>query len=329
MRNGRDLDNRVKMYNIALDIGGTKILGVLFDKDNNIVEKTKKKTKSKEGKEVVWEQIKKVIDMLVEKAGGIENINAIGAGVPGIINMKEGEVVFSPNLPWKNYKLKEIIEEEYSIKAKIGNDVNVGILGEWKFGAGRGKENIIGIFWGTGIGGGLIINNQLYEGKIGAAGEIGHICVMPDGPYCGCGARGCLESLASKTAMTNYIDAQIERGRKSILKELLESSNGVLKSDHIKQGIEKKDELTVEVIEKAAKYMGAGTASLINILNPEMIIFGGGVMESMGDILLPKIIEYARENAMPGILESCKFQVAELGDDSGIYGALTIALSGE
>ncbi len=274
-------------------------------------------------------QIKKVLDKLVESAGGASNIKAIGSGVPGIINMEKGEVVTSPNLPWKNYNLKNEIEEEYKIKTNIGNDVNIGVLGEWKFGAGKGKKNIVGIFLGTGVGGGLIINNKLYEGSVGAAGEIGHICVMPDGPYCGCGARGCLESLASKTAMTNYILAQIDRGRESILEGLLKEANNVLKSDHLKQGIEKKDEITLEILEKVCKYMGAGVASLINVLNPELVIFGGGVMESIGDQLLPKILEYTKENAMTKIMETCEFKIAELGDDAGIYGALTVALSEE
>lgn len=314
------------MYYIGMDIGGTKILGTLFDEENKITERVKRKTKAEEGKDIIFSQISKVIEELIEKAGGKENIKGIGAGVPGIINMEKGEVVFSPNLPWKNYNLKEEIEKKYEIKVTIGNDVNVGIVGEWKYGAGIGKKNIIGIFMGTGIGGGIVINDKLYEGSIGAAGEIGHICIMPDGPYCGCGARGCLEALASKTAMTKYILAQIERGRKTILEDMLKESKGVLKSEQLQKGYEEKDEITFEVLEKVSKYMGAGTASLINVLNPEMVIFGGGVIEAMGKILMPKILSYAKENAMVKIMENCEFKIAELGDDAGIYGALNLAI---
>lgn len=314
------------MYYIGMDIGGTKILGALFDEENKITERVKRKTKAEEGKDMIFSQISKVIEELIEKAGGKENIKGIGAGVPGIINMEKGEVVFSPNLPWKNYNLKEEIEKKYEIKVTIGNDVNVGIVGEWKYGAGIGKKNIIGIFMGTGIGGGIVINDKLYEGSIGAAGEIGHICIMPDGPYCGCGARGCLEALASKTAMTKYILAQIERGRKTIMEDMLKESKGVLKSEQLQKGYEEKDEITLEVLEKVSKYMGAGTASLINVLNPEMVIFGGGVIEAMGKILMPKILSYAKENAMVKIMESCEFKIAELGDDAGIYGALNLAI---
>jgi len=169
-------------------------------------------------------------------------------------------------------------------------------------------------------------NNTELHGGIGAAGEIGHICIMPDGPYCGCGARGCLEALASKTAMTKYIEAQIERGRKTILEDMLKESNGVLKSEQLQKGYEANDEITLEVLEKVSKYMGAGTASLINVLNPEIVVFGGGVIEAMGDILMPKILSYTKENAMVKIMESCEFKIAKLGDDAGIYGALNLAM---
>jgi len=307
---------------IALDVGGTKVLGVLFDKKRKIVHQVKVKTKAEEGKKVVFEQICFVIDELLKF--NKKPVSAIGAGVPGIIE-KSGNIAFSPNIPWKNYNLKEKLEKKYKIATYIGNDVNTGVLGEWKFGAGKKSKNIIGMFLGTGIGGGLIINGKLHEGETGAAGEIGHICINPQGPYCGCGSRGCLEAYASKKALIKEIHAQIRRGKKSILSDALKENPDVLKSNALKKAYLKKDKLAVELIENMCLSLAVGTASLLNILNAEKVIFGGGVIEALGDIIIPKIRKYAKRYAMPKILESSTFLAAALKDYSVIYGALYLA----
>lgn len=315
------------MYYIGIDLGGTKILGALFNEEGDIVKKSKIKTRAAEGKEHVFSQITKVIDELVDEID-IKEVKAIGAGVPGIIDGKNGIVVFTPNLPWENYELTKEVTEKYGIPMYIGNDVNVGIMGERMYGAAKGLENVIGIFVGTGIGGGIIIEGKLYEGKTGAAGEIGHITIDPKGPICGCGARGCLEAIASKTAILKYIKAQLLRGRKSTLSEDINEESTILKSGHLKKSYENNDELSLEVIEKMCEDIGIGTSSLMNILNPEAIVFGGGIIESLGEILLPKIKKTARQYAMPKIFENCEFKIAELGDDAGIMGALALAQVG-
>lgn len=313
------------MYYIGMDIGGTKILGALFDEEGTIIKKSKKKTKANSGREEVFSQISKVIEELIE---GVEKteIKGIGAGLPGIIDTENGLIKFSPNLPWENYKITEEIENKFGFKMKIGNDVNVGILGEAKFGAAKGKKNVIGIFLGTGIGGGIILDGKLYTGVGGAAGEIGHINLNPDGPLCGCGAKGCLEAIASKTAMHKEIMAQLSRGRESILKEFMGDGKEILKSSWLKKGFEEKDELTMEILERSAKYLGIGVASLLNILNVDTVIFGGGVMEELKDELMPKVIQSAKAYTMPAIFKDCEFKIAELGDDAGIYGALSLVM---
>lgn len=317
-----NVDNE-KFY-IGLDIGGTKILGALFNDKGDILRRDKKKTKSDEGADVIFRQIMKVVDALIEEID-LDKIEAIGAGVPGIIDGKNGVVIFSPNMKWENFRLKEEIEKKYGIKTFIGNDVNVGTLGEWKYGAGKDFKNIVGIFVGTGVGGGLIINGVLHEGVIGAAGEIGHMVLNPDGPYCGCGSKGCLESYASKTAMQNEIVAQVKRGKKTLLTEKLESEK-IIRSESLKEAYDRQDELAIEILDRAAYYLGIGSATIINLLNPELIIFGGGVMEAMSDILLPKIEETASKYSMPKMFESCRMKPAKLGDDAGVYGALGLIL---
>ena len=316
------------MYHIGLDIGGTKIIGALFNSEDEIVKTIKKKTKAREGVEVIFSQISKVIDGLVENIDKDE-ITSIGAGVPGIIDSENGIIVFSPNIPWNNYNLKNEIETKYGISCYIGNDVNVGVMGEWKYGSGIGYKNIVGIFVGTGIGGGLVLDGKMFEGKIGAAGEIGHINVIEDGPVCGCGARGCLEAVASKTAMQNEIIAQLKRGRESLLKDMISQTGEIIKSEQIKQAFEANDELAVSIIESSARHIGRAAASIINILNPEIIIFGGGVIESMEDVFLPLIKKSAKKYSMPKLYETCEMISAKLGDNAGLYGALTLAKTGD
>ena len=204
---------------IGLDIGGTKILGALFDENGISKKKEKRKTKASEGLEVVQKEIFKTIDNLLAEIK-IKEIEAIGIGIPGLVD-REGTITFSPNLPFRNYELAKILEKRYKIPVFIGNDVNVATVGEWMFGSGKGKKNVLGVFVGTGIGGGIIIENELYIGKNGAAGEIGHINLDPNGPFCGCGSRGCLESLASKTAIQKEIEARIYRGEESLILKCL------------------------------------------------------------------------------------------------------------
>lgn len=318
------LKNENEKFYIGLDIGGTKILGALFNDKGDILKRDKKKTKADEGAEAIMKQIAKVIDALIEEID-LDQVVALGAGVPGIIDGKNGIVIFSPNMNWENFRLKEEIEKKYGLKTFIGNDVNVGTLGEWKYGAGKDFKNIVGIFVGTGVGGGLIINGAMHEGVIGAAGEIGHMVLNPDGPYCGCGSKGCLESYASKTAMQNEIMAQLRRGRKTLLAEKIESEK-IIRSESLKEAYERQDELTIEIIDRSAYYLGLGAANIINLLNPELIIFGGGVIESMGDIYLPKIEETALKYSMPKMFESCRIKPAKLGDDAGVYGAMGLIL---
>ena len=307
---------------IGLDIGGTKILGALFDENGVSKKKEKRKTKASEGLEVVQKEIIKTIDNLL--AGiKIKEIEAIGIGIPGLVD-REGTITFSPNLPFRNYELAKILEKRYKVPVFIGNDVNVATVGEWMFGSGKGKKNVLGVFVGTGIGGGIIIENELYIGKNGAAGEIGHINLDPNGPFCGCGSRGCLESLASKTAIQKEIETRIYRGEESlILKSLKE--NGILKSGPLRDAYLKKDVVVVEAVSKAAENLGRGLASLANIFNPEVIVLGGGVMVELGKELLPIVTREFDRFAMIDIAKNTEIKMAKLGDDAGIIGALALA----
>lgn len=299
---------------IALDIGGTKILGALFDKSGTIIDKEKKPSKGEEGFEVFLNQIHRVIDNIIKRND--QKLEGIGIGVPGIVN-QNGKVLFTPNLPIENFEMAKHLKDRYNVPIKIGNDVNLGTYGEY-YELGIKHGNVIGLFPGTGLGGGIVIEGKLYIGQ-GFAGELGHIVVQKDGVQCGCGNYGCLESYASKKGIIRFIKSQIDLGRDTILKE--DILNGILKSSKLRDACEKEDELALAAMEQFKEYLGMGVGIIMNIFNPDIILLGGGIIEAFGDELLVDIKAYAKAYAMKGIFQNTKIKKSHLGDDAVIYGA--------
>ena len=314
-----------KKYNICLDIGGTKVLGAVFNEKDKLICKVKRRsTEEGASTENIESVIIEVTRLLLQKANIRKSqINAISAGVPGIVDSKNGIVVFTPNLPWRNYDLRGAIEKEFGAKFYLGNDVNVGVLGEYKYGAGRGHKNIVGFFIGTGVGGGLILNKKLFVGNEFKAGELGHIIIDENGPECGCGNHGCLEAFSSKKGMAKYILGEIEKGRPSQMGEAIDE-HGVFKSKFLKAAVEAGDEVALEAIDRACHYLAIGAGSMINALSPDCVIFGGGVIEALGDLFLEKILAEIDHYTMPAIRPSVEIFKASLGDYSNIYGSLAL-----
>jgi len=302
---------------IGVDIGGTKILGALFNEKGKKLKTEKKSSKSLKGKEKVIEQLKKVLDSLLEEN---KDVKGIGIGVPGVI--KDGKITFTPNMPLNEFNLVEFVEQEYHIKTIIENDANASMYGEWKFGSAKGAKNAVGYFVGTGIGGGLILNESLYKGSFNFAAEIGHMNVYPEGPLCGCNLRGCLESLSSKVAIQREIVRKKERGEKTLIKN--GDLKGIVKSSTLKTAYDEGDDLVREILNEAARYIGINAGSIINLLNPEVIVLGGGVMEALGEQLMPIVVETAKQYSIPHIFECCKFKLSQLKDDACLYGAFSL-----
>ena len=311
-------------YNICLDIGGTKILGAIFDEKDEIIYRLKKKTKqSGDDSANVEKVIVSVVEEMIEAAGiDKKKINAIAAGAPGVINQDTGVVLFSPNLPWRNYNIKKSIEEKTGIKFFIGNDVNVGVLGEYYYGAARGYKNVVGFFVGTGMGGGLILDGRLFTGNQFKGAEYGHMILDPEGPLCNCGQRGCLEAFSSKKGMSAYIVQQVTRGRSSMLGDKIE--NGVFKSKMLKKSLAAEDAVAVEAVDRACHYLAVATGNMINTISPDIVVYGGGVIEAVGDIFLEKILKEVDRYCMPSIRNTVELKAAALGDDSILYGALSM-----
>lgn len=313
-----------KTYNICLDIGGTKVLGAIFDEDGNIVHRLKKKTTAGGASS---ENIEELIISVVEemrRSFGLkqDQLHAISAGAPGVIDSGAGIVLFTPNLPFRNYDIRTPLEGRFGVPFHIGNDVNLGVLGEYKYGAARGRKNVVGFFIGTGIGGGLILDGRLFTGTGFKAGEYGHMILDPEGPLCGCGQRGCLEAFSSKKGMSAYINQQISRGRSCMLDGKL--VNGVFKSKLLKKALEAGDPVATEAVDRACHYLAVATGSMINTISPDMVVYGGGVIEACGTIFMEKILGAVDRYCMTSIRPTVELKQAALGDDSVLYGALAL-----
>ncbi len=313
-----------KSYNICLDIGGTKVLGAIFDEDKVIVHRLKKKTKSGgDSSENIEELIISIVDeMMVEFGITTEQVHAIAAGAPGVIDQDKGIVLFSPNLPWRDYDIRTPIEQRFNVPFHIGNDVNVGVLGEYKYGAAQGYKNVVGFFVGTGMGGGLILNGGLFTGNQFKAAEYGHMILDPEGPLCNCGQRGCLEAFSSKKGMSAYITQQVSRGRESMMADKIKK--GVFKSKALKKALEASDKVAVEAVDRACHYLAVATGNMINTISPDIVVYGGGVIEAVGGIFLEKILAEVDRYCMPSIRTTVELKKAALGDDSNLYGALSM-----
>jgi len=311
-------------YSICLDIGGTKVLGAIFDDENKPIYRLKKKTKSGgDSSENVEQVIISVVEEMIAESGVKKGkIRAIAAGAPGVINQAEGVVLFSPNLPWRDYDIRTPIEKKFGVPFHIGNDVNVGVLGEYRYGAARGYSNVVGFFVGTGMGGGLILDGKLFSGHLFKGAEYGHMILDPEGPLCNCGQRGCLEAFSSKQGMSAYIRQQVSRGRSSMMAEALDGS--VFKSKALKRALEKGDAVSMEAVDRACHYLAIATGNMINTISPEIVVYGGGVIEAVGDLFLEKILAEVDRYCMPSIRPTVELKKAELGDDSVLYGALSM-----
>jgi len=245
--------------------------------------------------------------------------------VPGIVDSAGEKIIATPNIDLAGFPIYQSLKNDLKIPiVAIGNDVNVGLLGEKWLGAGKKYNNIIGLFPGTGIGGAIIINGRLYPGSNGAAGEMGHITMDRNGPECSCGNRGCLEALASRWAIERDIKAEIKKGRKTLLTK---GSRGVpqqIKSKILRKALERKDKLTLSVMTKASQVLGEACVSLRHIFDPQVIILGGGVIEACGDFVIPMIKKTLHDDPFFEHLPSCDVVISELGDDAVLLGAIAL-----
>ena len=320
-------DNPTKNeYFIGVDLGGTKILAGVYLPTIECFGIAKISTKSDRSPEVVIDRIARcVMDAVDEADLNLKQVKAMGIGVPGAVNADSGTVVFAPNLGWRNIPLKKTLEKQFEFPVYIENDCNIALMGVYAAELKSKPRHVLGIFIGTGIGGGIIINGELYSGFSHAAGEVGHMIIDCNGPKCKCGNNGCFEAIASRTGIFQQIIQSIKNGQTTCLTEMLGNDLTGMRSGDLRKALRRNDKLVQKVIEQAAESTGIAVSNLANILNPEIIILGGGIIEALADDMLPIINQVARKCAMPGVLENIQIIASKLGDNAGIIGGTVLA----
>ena len=313
-------------YLIGVDFGGTKILAGVFDSSLNCLGRTKVSTKAERGQNEVIERIARCVQDAVDECDlNMKQVRGVGLGAPGAVNPQTGEVIFAPNLKWEDVPLKTELEKQLGVPVFLENDGNICTLGVHETELKGKPRNVVGVFLGTGIGGGLIIEGNLYSGFNRTAGEIGHMVIEVGGPKCGCGNRGCFEALASRTAIFRTIQSAVKDGQKTILTEMLGDDLKNLRSGDLRKAIRKGDKFTEKVIEDAAEYTGIAVANLINIFNPEVVVLGGGIIDALEDEMMAIIVETAMDYAMSGTTKGIEILATKVGDDAGILGGAALA----
>ena len=311
---------------LAIDLGGTKIIAAIISDKGQVMAREYYLTLAEEGPQAVIARVLSAIDHLLDSRNlDLSELHSISLAAAGAIDLDKGLVTLSPNLPgWYNIPLRDIVKDKYRVNTFLINDASAAAWGEHHFGVGRGVNNLILLTLGTGIGGGVIINGELYSGPCGSAGEIGHTTIDVNGPRCSCGNVGCLEMLASGTAVAQGAIRRISQGERSSLAEIVDGKVGNITAEAVGAAAKNGDSLALEVISKAATYLGAGMVNLVNIFNPEMIIIGGG-MAPMGDLLLDTARKVVKERAFPLSAQAVRIVTAQLGDNAGVLGAAVFA----
>lgn len=308
-------------YVVGVDLGGTKISTALADFEGNVLAQSIIPTNAHEGEERVLERIINTIQSVIKEGEvNLEDVKAIGIGSPGPLDSQKGIIIKTPNLPFTNFNLVRPLEVKFGVPVFLDNDANVAAIGEYMLGAGRGKKNMVYFTVSTGVGGGAIVDGNIYRGNTSNALEIGHTTVAPFGPRCGCGNVGCLEAVSSGTAIG-------KRGREAVTTKVetsLKDYENVTSYEVFKEA-EKGDAVAKDIIEDALSYLGIGIANAISIFDPEMVVIGGGVSKA-GDIVFERVREVVKKRCFKSMSDACEIVPAGLGTDAGVIGAVALAL---
>ncbi len=312
----------------GIDLGGTSFIAVISDRKGRVLGSSDGVTipDAKPG-DTIDQIAEHVLKAAKDASVKISKVRAIGIGAPGAVDPKRGVVVRAPNLGWKDVPLAKNLKKILGPDVVLGNDVQVAIIGEHAYGAARGVDRAVGIWVGTGIGGGLIANGKIDRGFRGAAGEIGHTVINEDGPECGCGRRGCVEALASRTAMERDVRAASKSGRKSaVLAIMKERDKDRMTSSVMERALNADDPIMKAVLARAQHYLGLLAGNIVNLFDPEMIVIGGGIAQRLKDEFVRPIAETARARFLrPDPDHLIRIEAAILGDNSGALGASALA----
>lgn len=314
-----------RRYWIGFDLGGTKMLAVVFDDRLKMLAKKRRKTRSGEGEVVSMDRIAETIQMALEEAGAdAESVAGIGAGVPGPLDLQKGMILEAPNLGWKNVALQDYLSKKFKCPAVICNDVDGGVFGEYAMGAGQGYRSVLGVFPGTGIGGGFVYEGRIFRGTRSSCMEVGYLQVASEGPLAGAGPPGTLEGLASRLAISAEAAKAVYRGQAPHLRELAGTDISRIRSSMLAKSIDLGDKVIEQIVTRAAEQVGRGIGSLVNILAPDVVVLGGGLVEAMPRLYLEAVSHGLKKTVLPSLADCAKLKVSELGDYAGATGAAAL-----
>lgn len=301
-------------YWLGIDLGGTKILSGLFDDTLKLLARSKQPTSAENGPAAVFDRIAQGVDAVLREAGvDPSQVRGMGFGIPGQIEIGTTRVKFAPNLDWRDVDVRPLLPASWRWPIVVENDVRMGTYGEFAFGAAKGARHVLGVFVGTGVGGGLILNGDLYTGFNGHAGEFGNLVVH--------WRRGhTVEAIAGRKPMMKRAKEILDDAPKRVRKEWKNIDLTGVRSAQLADYYQKDDPVAVQLIDDAARALGAGIGGVVNLLSPEVIVIGGGVTGALGDTFIERIWEIAQRYTLPGAATGVRCIPAALGDDSGIVG---------
>lgn len=318
---------RKKLF-VGIDVGGTKILAALVEANGRVLQRERISTPREKKPAIVVESILDAVRDVVAAAGAeMGSVTAVGMAIPGVVDPAAGLVVATANMNLSGMEIAPLAAEKLGVPVFLGNDVNLGTLGEKWLGTAMNARSVVGIFVGTGIGGGVVIDGKLVTGSRDSAGEIGHMVMDMRGPKCGCGAKGCFEAIASRSAMDRDIRAAIKGGRKSAIEAMvhMDKPKEPIRSGAIRKALAKGDPLVTEIVTRAAEVMGLACISISHLVDPDVLLFGGGVIEACGGFILPIVERVLRSDPIRGAKPGGKVLESSLGDDAVVLGAVALA----
>jgi glucokinase len=310
---------------ISIDMGGTKILSAAINSEEGIIARVKQPTDKDVSQNSYVKTLAQVVQETIKESGLKDNqVKAVCLGVPGSVNPYTGIISIAPNLGIKNFNIVDKLKKLLPFPVLIENDVNLGALGIRHFGLGKNAKDMLVVFIGTGIGGALIFDGKLFRGANYTAGEIGHIHVLNGGPLCGCGKYGCFEAIASRSAIVKSIQKDLKDGKKSVLKKIIEPGKPV-KSKALSTAVDKGDKVVIKHISEACETIGLVLSDITNLLNLDLIVLGGGLIEALDYFMIPLIKESFNKNVLKASAKGLKILPTKLGDDAALYGGIALA----
>jgi len=322
---------RFRDQRVAIDLGGTKALVGVVDADGNVRSRVWLPSRDLSGRPA------ELLDRMAEGAGAaasqadlpFEAITAVGVCVPGPLDSSRSVVAVAPNLGWVNLAVRHELERRLPHKSVfLENDVRAAALSEHQLGAGHGYDSMLAVFVGSGVGGGIVVDGRLYHGGHGGAGEIGHMTVRAGGPRCGCGRFGCLEAMAARDAVARYVIGEVGRGHRTALTEILHGNLLALTSRDLRLAIAQNDAVAVRAARRSARYTGLAIGGVVNLLDPAVVVIGGGIAEALGQRYVEWGTEVARRQILASAAREVPIVASKLGDDAGLLGAALTAFAG-